>query len=87
MVAACPGSRAELIKEAASTGATVFLTGEMDHRDQLRALRNGVSIILAGHSNTVRGAIFGPWAERLRKCFPELEIQCSKLDCHPLQRI
>ena len=45
VLAACPGSGADLIPEAAAAGATVFLTGEMKHHEQLQALRHGMSLI------------------------------------------
>ena len=86
VLAACPGSGAELIPEAAAAGATVFLTGEMKHHEQLQALRNGMSLILAGHTNTERG-VWKPWTKVLQKAFPTIKIMRSRRDRHPLRRI
>ena len=86
VLAACPGSGAELIPLAAAAGATVFLTGEMKHHEQLQALRNGMSLILAGHTNTERGAL-KPWTKVLQKAFPAINIKRSRRDRHPLRRI
>ena len=69
VLAACPGSGGtDLIPKAAAAGATVFLTGEMKHHEQLQALRNGMSLILAGHTNTERG-VWKPWTKVLQKAF------------------
>ena len=86
ILAACPGSGADLISEAAAAGATVFLTGEMKHHEQLQALRNGMSLILAGHTNTERG-VLKPWTKVLQKAFPTIKIKRSRRDRHPLRRI
>ena len=86
ILAACPGAGADLIPQAIAAGATVFLTGEMRHHEQLQALRNGMSLILAGHTNTERGAL-KPWTKKLQKFFPELKIQRARRDRHPLRRI
>ena len=84
--AACPGSGADLIPEAAAAGATIFLTGEMKHHEQLQALRHGMSLILAGHTNTERG-VFKPWTKVLQKAFPTINIKRSRRDRHPLRRV
>ena len=86
VLAASPGSGAGLIPQAAAAGATVFLTGEMRHHEQLQALRKGMSLILAGHTNTQRGAL-KPWTEQLQKFFPTLNIQRATRDRHPLRRM
>ena len=86
VMAACPGSGAELIPEATAAGATVFLTGEMKHHEQLGALRNGMSLILAGHTNTERG-VFKPWTKVLQEAFPTIKIMRSRRDRHPLRWI
>ena len=86
VLAACPGSGADLIPEAAAAGATIFLTGEMKHHEQLQALRHGMSLILAGHTNTERG-VFKPWTKVLQKAFPTINIKRSRRDRHPLRRV
>jgi len=54
-VAVCPGSGSALLAASADAGAQVFITGEMKHHDVLEALDRGVSVILAGHTETERG--------------------------------
>jgi dinuclear metal center YbgI/SA1388 family protein len=53
--AVCAGSGASLLDQAASHGATLFVTGEMSHHDVLRAHALGLEVLLAGHTNTERG--------------------------------
>lgn len=50
-----PGSGASLVELARKEGCDVFITGEMTHHDILAARHAGVSILLAGHTNTERG--------------------------------
>lgn len=53
--AVCAGSGASLLDQAASNGATLFVTGEMSHHEVLRAHALGLEVLLAGHTNTERG--------------------------------
>lgn len=48
----CAGAGGSLMSEAGEID--VFLTGEMRHHDQLAAAANGVSVLLAGHTQTER---------------------------------
>ena len=68
------------------TTAVLFITGEMKHHEQLQALRNGMSLILPGHTNTERG-VWKPWTKVLQKAFPTIKIMRSRRDRHPLRRI
>jgi dinuclear metal center YbgI/SA1388 family protein len=54
-VGVCPGSGASLAAAARSDGCQAFITGEMKHHEMLDALNSGLSLILAGHTNTERG--------------------------------
>ncbi len=51
----CPGAGGSMISEAQRCGATLFLTGEMRHHDLLAAIERGMTVILAGHTNSERG--------------------------------
>jgi len=54
-VAVCPGSGASLVDAAISGGAGVFVTGEMKHHEIREAMERGLSVVLAGHTETERG--------------------------------
>ena len=50
-----PGAGSSLKDLALAEGCEVFVTGEMTHHEILAARQAGMSILLAGHSNTERG--------------------------------
>jgi dinuclear metal center YbgI/SA1388 family protein len=52
-IGVCAGAGASLMKDAG--GVDVFLTGEMRHHDQMEAAGRGVTVVLAGHTQTERG--------------------------------
>jgi len=54
-IGVCPGSGAALAAPARADDCEVFVTGEMKHHEVLDSLNNGLSLILAGHTNTERG--------------------------------
>lgn len=54
-VGVCPGSGAALASKARGEGCDVYVTGEMQHHDVIAALHSGLSLIMAGHTNTERG--------------------------------
>jgi len=55
VIGCCPGAGGSMVSDAMAQGATLFVTGEMRHHDLLKAQVNGVSVLLAGHTNTERG--------------------------------
>ncbi len=65
-VGVCPGSGADLAPLARADGCEVYVTGEMGHHRVLAALDSGMSVILAGHTNTERGYL-PRLAKRLEK--------------------
>ncbi len=65
-IGVCPGSGAELAPLARADGCEVYVTGEMGHHRVLSALDSGMSIVLAGHTNTERGYL-PRLAKRLEK--------------------
>jgi dinuclear metal center YbgI/SA1388 family protein len=54
-IAAVPGSGGMLWEAARDQGCDLFITGEMTHHHILAARQSGISILLAGHTNTERG--------------------------------
>lgn len=66
-IAIVPGSGGMLWKDARDQGCELFITGEMTHHNILAARQSGISILLAGHTNTERG-----YLPRLRTRLQEL---------------
>lgn len=85
-IGVCPGSGASLIDAALARNCDAFVTGEMTHHETLAANDAGLSVILAGHTNTERGYL-PILASRLRKLAPALEVVISKADASPFQVI
>lgn len=78
-----PGAGGSLAGVARAEGCEVFVTGEMKHHDVLHALHSGMSVILAGHTNTERGYL-PRLAERLRGMLPGVRVVQAKADHDPL---
>ncbi|MBO6512333.1 MAG: Nif3-like dinuclear metal center hexameric protein [Phycisphaerales bacterium] len=74
-----PGSGASLVELAQQEGCEVFITGEMTHHEILAARHAGVSVLLAGHTNTERGYL-PRLQSRLMTMLPELEFVISECD-------
>jgi dinuclear metal center YbgI/SA1388 family protein len=81
-VGVCPGSGAELAAGARADGCEVFVTGEMKHHEVLAALNSGLSVILAGHTNTERGYL-GRLAQKLGERLKGVEVKVSQCDRSP----
>ncbi len=81
-VAVCPGAGAAVLEQAMAAGAGIFVTGEMRHHDVLRALDLGLSVVLAGHTNTERGYL-PILADRIRQMEPGFETIVSERDAWP----
>jgi dinuclear metal center YbgI/SA1388 family protein len=81
-VGVCPGSGASLAKVARTEGCQVFVTGEMKHHEMLEALHSGLSLILAGHTNTERGYL-PRLARKLEAALPGVKIVVSERDRSP----
>jgi len=84
--AVCPGSGGSLMDDVVRAGAQVFVTGEMTHHDVLSALDRGVSVILAGHTETERGYMT-VLADRLTSADARLRVAVSAQDETPLRSI
>ncbi len=79
----CPGSGHELALPAQADGCQVFVTGEMKHHEVLALLNAGLSVILAGHTNTERGYL-PRLAALLRQKHPAIQTVVSSEDRDPL---
>ena len=78
-VAVCPGAGASLLPTAMAEGCELFVTGEMRHHVALGALEQGMSVLLAGHTNTERGYM-PVYAERIRELATGVEVLHCEAD-------
>lgn len=83
-IAVCPGSGESLLVAAAALGTQLFVTGEMKHHEVLSAVERGMSIILAGHTETERGYL-PTLAQRLSEIDPAFRAAVSQADRSPLR--
>ncbi len=81
-VGVCPGSGASLASKARAEGCDVYITGEMQHHDVIAALHSGMSLILAGHTNTERGYL-PRLARRLGSMLSGTSVVVSTVDKSP----
>jgi putative NIF3 family GTP cyclohydrolase 1 type 2 len=82
VIGCCPGAGGSMVADAVAHGATLFVTGEMRHHDLLEAKANGVSVLLAGHTNTERGYL-PILCDRLNKACPSITSTVSHTDTTP----
>lgn len=78
----CAGSGASLVHAARADHCDVFVTGEMKHHEMLDALNAGLSLIIAGHTNTERGYL-PRLARQLQAKLPSLRTIVSAADRSP----
>lgn len=82
-VGLCAGAGGSLLEQAGKVD--VFFTGEMRHHDQLTAAARGISLILAGHSETERPYL-PTYARLLRaRLGRAVKLTVSTADRAPLQ--
>lgn len=81
-----PGAGADLAPVARAAGCEVFVTGEMKHHEVLAAVRSGLTVMLAGHTNTERGYL-PSLAERLGGMLPGVRFIRSGVDRDPLKAV
>lgn len=74
-----PGSGGSMIDLALGEGCDVFVTGEMTHHDILAARQAGMSVLLAGHSNTERGYL-SRLADKLTERLGKADVRVSSMD-------
>ena len=82
--AVCAGSCGNLLGDAISSGADLFLTGEVRHHDALKAAAAGMTVVCALHSNSER-PVLTRLASRLRAAAPQLAIAVSAADRDPFE--
>lgn len=81
-VGVCAGSGSDLAPLARADGCEAYITGEMTHHEVLAELNLGMSVLLAGHTNTERG--FLPrLCRRLSSLLPGARIEVSREDRSP----
>jgi len=81
-VAAGAGACGNLVDDALTQRADLYLTGEMRHHDALRAARLGMTVVCALHSNSER-AILPRIGARIAAALPGLGIEVSVEDRDP----
>jgi dinuclear metal center YbgI/SA1388 family protein len=81
-VAVCAGACGELLDDAISRKAQLYLTGEMRHHDAIKAARAGVTVICTLHSNSERASLKG-LKQRLEALAPGLACHLSRSDRDP----
>lgn len=74
-----PGSGASFVELARQEGCDVFITGEMTHHEIVAARQSGISVLLAGHTNTERGYL-PRLQDRLHELCPGMETILSEKD-------
>jgi len=74
-----PGAGESMLGDAAADGCELFVTGEMRHHDIVGALHRGVSVLLAGHTNTERGYL-PRLARRLSDSLHGARIEIARAD-------
>ena len=70
-----------MLEAAECAGSTLHITGEMRHHDVLAARERGMSVMLAGHTNTERGYL-PTLQSRLSAALP-VSIQLASADVTP----
>lgn len=80
--ACCAGACGDLLTDALSQGAELYLTGELRHHDALRAAGRGMTVVCTLHSNSER-AVLKRVAAHLAEYLPQLNIQISRADRDP----
>jgi dinuclear metal center YbgI/SA1388 family protein len=81
-IAICVGSGGDLVSDAVSAGARLFVTGELRHHDALRAQAAGLSVLCALHSTSERLAL-GPLERMLSARLAGVTVSLSKADREP----
>jgi dinuclear metal center YbgI/SA1388 family protein len=81
-VAVCAGSGADLLPDVIARKADVFVTGELSHHHALLAVRAKLTVIMTGHSNTERMALY-PLARRLEERHADVKFSVSSVDRDP----
>ncbi len=81
-IGVCPGAGGSLLPLAIHAGCQLFVTGEMKHHEIRAATANGMSVMLAGHTQTERPYL-KLLAPRLSKELGGAQVQVSVEDHEP----
>ena len=81
-VAVCAGACGDLLNEALSQEAELYLTGELRHHDALKAAAAGMTVVCTLHSNSER-ATLKRLKQRLETALPGLACHLSRSDRDP----
>jgi dinuclear metal center YbgI/SA1388 family protein len=81
-IACCAGACGDLVNDAISRKADLYLTGEMRHHDALRAATTGMTVVCTLHSNSERASLT-QLRDRLLEKIPGLALQLSRSDRDP----
>lgn len=78
-IGVCPGAGASLVERAIADECQLYLTGEMRYHEVTAALHRGLSIMLAGHTNTERGFL-GRLRDRLVHDLVGVDFRVAETD-------
>jgi dinuclear metal center YbgI/SA1388 family protein len=81
-IAVCAGACGELLDDAMSQKAELYLTGEMRHHDAIKAARAGLTVVCTLHSNSERAAL-KRLKQRMEEALPGLACHLSRQDRDP----
>ncbi|MEM9166524.1 MAG: Nif3-like dinuclear metal center hexameric protein [Planctomycetota bacterium] len=84
VVGAVAGAGGSMIDAVDANGCDLFLTGELTHHEVIAALDRGVSVILAGHTNSERGYL-PTLARRMTQLLPSVDARVSERDRTPVR--
>ncbi|MCA9279942.1 MAG: Nif3-like dinuclear metal center hexameric protein [Phycisphaeraceae bacterium] len=82
-IGVCPGAGADLVGDALREKCELFVTGEMRYHEVIDCLNKGMSVMLAGHTNTERGYLVR-LADRLAAMLPDVPFRVAKSDITPV---
>jgi dinuclear metal center YbgI/SA1388 family protein len=72
-LALCSGSGGDLLADAQSRGAQIYLTGEVRHHQVPPGLREDFAVVAVGHFAS-EVVFMEPWARQLRELFQEADL-------------
>ena len=74
--AVCTGSGKSLLSQVFSSGADVYVTGDIDHHTGIDTAAKGLALIDAGHYGT-EYIFMEDVRKELEQAFPELSVSCA----------
>jgi dinuclear metal center YbgI/SA1388 family protein len=80
--AVCAGACSDMLDDAISQKADLYLTGEIRHHDAIKTAAAGMTVVCTLHSNSER-AVLKRLEQKLRQKLPGLAIVLSRADRDP----